>query len=114
MAAKITSSQPLISVNEGEPLFLPCLVEGFPSPSMSWFKSRDKLSPWTFSSKQDAIRVKGDGSGGGSSKWSVMSSTGLFISKATVDHAGHYSCHVNNSIGRDVKETEVRVYGEST
>lgn len=110
MPAKIIASQSVTSVYEGEPLFLGCLAEGHPPPSMAWFRSRDKSTPWPFGgpSRQEMDIAVSERS----TDWQTVAGAGLFVTKASGSHAGHYSCHANNSLGRDVKEMELRVFGK--
>ena len=43
----------------------------------------------------------------------VVDRAGLVIEKVSLSDAGTYSCHVNNSLGRDSIQSEVSVYGRN-
>ncbi|RWS15521.1 Down syndrome cell adhesion molecule-like protein, partial [Dinothrombium tinctorium] len=97
--ARITESLTSIRGFEGETLFLPCLSQGFPVPKNVWFKRQN--GNYQMSSP---VLVSND------ARTTVLENTGVLIEKAMILHSGRYSCHVNNSVGKDTIETELKVY----
>jgi AGAP010884-PA (fragment) len=95
--ARITESLTSIRAYEGENIFLPCLSQGYPIPQMSWQQRQLEFQPSSMVSSD--LRVK------------EFSNAGLLIEKASSHHNGQYTCFVNNSVGTDTIDTEVKIYG---
>lgn len=130
MPAKITEFYSTIGVYEGESLFLPCLLQGFPVPSSTWLKGRRGSGTSSGASSSSSLvytvssSVDQGTSDGISStlllasdirrdpRVTVFDKIGLLIEKVSPSDAGFYSCHANNSAGRDTIQTEVSVYGK--
>ncbi|RWS28200.1 Down syndrome cell adhesion molecule-like protein [Leptotrombidium deliense] len=96
--ARITESVPSIRGYEGETLFLPCISQGFPVPKSIWFKRQNG-----YQSNAPVLLVN-------DARISLLENTGVLIEKTAILHSGRYSCHVNNSLGKDSIETEVKIY----
>ena len=130
MPAKITEFYSTIGVYEGESLFLPCLLQGFPVPTSTWLKGRRGSGTSSASSSSSLVYTvsssvdQGNSDGISSSlllqsdirrdpRVTIFDKIGLLIEKVSLSDAGFYSCHANNSAGRDTIQTEVSVYGKS-
>lgn len=98
----MTDSKATLSAYEGEPLFIPCLVDGQPTPQVTWYRYRPTAH--VVKQRLDTNIMLGD--------MAIVANAGLFVQKLNAGHGGRYSCHANNSLGKDSADTEVNVYGE--
>lgn len=125
MAPKITEFLTSVSVYEGETLFLPCLFQGFPLPTSSWFHSTTPssstslslggfigFSPNTFPLSSSSTSSVSSPNVRHNSRLTLLERAGLVIDKVSLSDSGVYTCHANNSMGRDSIQTEVVVYGK--
>ncbi|XP_022234964.1 brother of CDO-like, partial [Limulus polyphemus] len=88
----ITSNQQLVSVNKGETTYLPCAAQGQPPPTYTWFKIKGSQRERIHSSPK-LQRLHGS----------------LRIYRVELEDEGRYLCVVNNSLGEDYTQVEVKV-----
>ncbi|XP_074600813.1 cell adhesion molecule Dscam1-like [Brevipalpus obovatus] len=92
----IISGHHIVSMAEGELAFLPCASQGHPPPAHFWLKLEDYPKfpvRWEPINRYPRFLQTSDGS--------------LAIGKLRLQDAGKYRCHVNNSEGSEVLETQL-------
>ncbi|CAL1270596.1 unnamed protein product [Larinioides sclopetarius] len=88
----ITESRPIVRAREGERVFLPCVGQGYPSPSYRWGR-RDGDRITSFHLGERILQKDGI----------------LVIQQAAIQDTGVYVCELNNSVGQDKTETKLLV-----
>lgn len=89
---RITHTKPLIQVQEGGSVELPCAAQGYPTPSYRWLRLHGK----------EVVPIQAD-----SRVRQVLSL--LVLDKAQMEDSGTYRCLVFNSMGEERTEIVVRV-----
>ena len=95
----ITSIDSNRNTSYGGSITLTCIVEGYPLPDTVWLKGNEEIH------------------GGLSSQIinnDITVTTQLHLQQVTIDYAGIYICHANNSIGTVFAEVDVIVSGKNT
>ncbi|XP_055948841.1 cell adhesion molecule Dscam2-like isoform X4 [Argiope bruennichi] len=88
----ITESRPIVRAREGERVFLPCVGQGYPTPSYRWGR-RDGDRITSFHLGERILQKDGI----------------LIIQQAAIQDTGVYVCELNNSVGQDKAETKLLV-----
>ncbi|XP_076334013.1 cell adhesion molecule Dscam1-like isoform X3 [Tachypleus tridentatus] len=92
IAPSVTIRQHQVSVKSGKIVYLPCAAQGHPPPTYEWFKLKGTRR----------IRVH---------SWPVLQKRhgSLKINRVQLDDEGRYLCVVNNSLGEDYCQVELKV-----
>ncbi|XP_076350077.1 cell adhesion molecule Dscam1-like isoform X2 [Tachypleus tridentatus] len=93
--AKIIHRETHVRTPRGRKVLLPCVAQGYPIPSCSWFKNQNGRQ--IYIGRDPHLEVVG---------------CSLVVREPGVRYSGKYTCFANNTVGTDKAETELLVYDE--
>lgn len=89
---RIINRKPSVIIRQGETVELPCAAEGYPLPTITWYKEQGSQST-PIQTNQRYLQLGGT----------------LVIQKTVIQDSGKYACFVNNTVGQEKVETDLLV-----